>query len=300
MIETIKYSNNISWTNINNPKNDDFEYLLNEYKFHPLDIDDCKNIKNIRPKIDVYDNYYFMNLHFPVYDKLNNFIEVRELKIFWGKKYIITLVKDDLKIKDIFNNEKKNKMLDITNSDILLYNILDKLNKNTQLVIDKTEHDVNECGRLIFDKRAEKTIQKIGISRKNIILLNTMIKPHILLFNRLNNGIIEGFSKNMDDYWGNILDYYQKLWDTVEDLGELITGYSTTFDSLQANKTNEVMKILTLISSILLPMTFVASLYGMNIILPLQNNPNSFIFILIIMIIVIIIMLSYFKFKRWI
>lgn len=299
MIETIKYSN-ISWTHINNPKDDDFDFLINEYKFHPLDIDDCKNIKNIRPKIDVYDNYYFMNLHFPVYDKFNNFIEIRELKIFWGKKYIITLVKGDLKVKDIFNDEKKNKLLDINNSDTLLYNILNKLNNKTQNVIDKTEQDVNDCGKMIFDKRAEKTIQKISMSRKNIILLNTMIKPHIILFSKLNNGVIDGFAKNMDDYWGNILDYYQKLWDTIEDLGELITGYSTTFDSLQANKTNEVMKILTLISSILLPMTFVASLYGMNIILPLQNNSNSFSLILIIMVLIVIIMISYFKFKKWI
>lgn len=299
MIETIKYSN-ISWTHINNPKDDDFDFLINEYKFHPLDIDDCKNIKNIRPKIDVYDNYYFMNLHFPVYDKFNNFIEIREIKIFWGKKYIITLVKGDLKVKDIFNDEKKNKLLDINNSDTLLYNILNKLNNKTQNVIDKTEQDVNDCGKMIFDKRAEKTIQKISMSRKNIILLNTMIKPHIILFSKLNNGVIDGFAKNMDDYWGNILDYYQKLWDTIEDLGELITGYSTTFDSLQANKTNEVMKILTLISSILLPMTFVASLYGMNIILPLQNNSNSFSLILIIMVLIVIIMISYFKFKKWI
>lgn len=299
MIETIKYSN-ISWTHINNPKDDDFDFLINEYKFHPLDIDDCKNIKNIRPKIDVYDNYYFMNLHFPVYDKFNNFIEIREIKIFWGKKYIITLVKGDLKVKDIFNDEKKNKLLDINISDTLLYNILNKLNNKTQNVIDKTEQDVNDCGKMIFDKRAEKTIQKISMSRKNIILLNTMIKPHIILFSKLNNGVIDGFAKNMDDYWGNILDYYQKLWDTIEDLGELITGYSTTFDSLQANKTNEVMKILTLISSILLPMTFVASLYGMNIILPLQNNSNSFSLILIIMVLIVIIMISYFKFKKWI
>lgn len=299
MIETIKYSN-ISWTHINNPKDDDFDFLINEYKFHPLDIDDCKNIKNIRPKIDIYDNYYFINLHFPVYDKFNNFIEIRELKIFWGEKYIITLVRGDLKVKDIFNDEKKNKLLDINNSDTLLYNILNKLNNKTQNVIDKTEQDVNDCGKMIFDKRAEKTIQKISMSRKNIILLNTMIKPHIILFSKLNNGVIDGFAKNMDDYWGNILDYYQKLWDTIEDLGELITGYSTTFDSLQANKTNEVMKILTLISSILLPMTFVASLYGMNIILPLQNNSNSFSLILIIMILIVIIMASYFKFKKWI
>jgi magnesium transporter len=103
----------------------------------------------------------------------------------------------------------------------------------------------------------------------------------------------------MEDYWGNIMDYYQKIWDMVEDDGELIKGYSTTFDSLQVNRTNEVIKILTLVSSVLLPLTFIASLYGMNIKLPVQDHPYSFFIVATSMLVIALMMFVYFKIKKW-
>jgi magnesium transporter len=103
----------------------------------------------------------------------------------------------------------------------------------------------------------------------------------------------------MEDYWGNIMDYYQKIWDIVEDDGELIKGYSMTFDSLQVNRTNEVMKILTLVSSVLLPLTFIASLYGMNIKLPFQEHPFSFLIVSGSMSSIAVMMFVYFKIKKW-
>jgi magnesium transporter len=151
----------------------------------------------------------------------------------------------------------------------------------------------------LFSKNAEKTIEKISVTRKNIILLNTIIKPQLLLFNKLQSGSIKGFAENMQDYWGNIYDFYQKVYDNLEDDAELIKGYSMTFDSLQVNKTNEVMKILTLVSSILLPLTFIASLYGMNIKLPIQDHPESFIIVATVMVAIAIGMMVYFKIRKW-
>jgi magnesium transporter len=126
-----------------------------------------------------------------------------------------------------------------------------------------------------------------------------MFRPQLLLFNKLQSGAISGFAENMEDYWGNILDYFQQSWDMVEDDGELISGYSKTFDSLQVNKTNEVMKILTLVSSILLPLTFIASLYGMNIKLPIQDHPLSFYLVSGVMILIAMGMFMYFKRRKW-
>jgi len=158
---------------------------------------------------------------------------------------------------------------------------------------------VDDCGKALFRKKAEPAIEKISITRKNVILLNTMFKPQMVLFNKLQSGAITGFAENMEDYWGNIMDYYQKIWDMVEDDGELIKGYSMTFDSLQVNRTNEVIRILTLISSILLPLTFIASLYGMNIKLPVQDHPHSFILVAGVMILIAMGMFIYFKIRKW-
>jgi len=104
----------------------------------------------------------------------------------------------------------------------------------------------------------------------------------------------------LEDYWGNILDSYRKVWDSIEDYQELIQGFSQTFDSLQANKTNEIMKVLTVFSTILLPLTFITGLFGMNVDLPLGKNPLGFSFLIGFMITLIIILLFYFKRRRWI
>ncbi len=298
MIETIKYGA-ITWSHVTKPDERDLTFLKDTYHFHPLDIEDCKSAKNLRPKVDIYVDYYFMNFHFPVLDKSGTFIDVKELKVFWGRDYLITLGRSHWIVKDVFDIEKIEKQMEVGSTDILLYNILDKLTRFTQSVVEKIEENVDECGRLIFNKKTDKPIRRISITRKNVITLNTMFKPQLLTFNKLQTGSIEGFAENMEDYWGNILDYYQKIWDTVEDCGELIRGYSTTFDSLQVNKTNEVMKILTLISSILLPVTFIASLYGMNVALPFQNHPLSFEIVGGSMVLIAVGMLSYFKFKEW-
>jgi magnesium transporter len=103
----------------------------------------------------------------------------------------------------------------------------------------------------------------------------------------------------MEEYWGNILDYYQKMWDMTEDYQEIVEGLSKTFDSLQTNRTNEIMKVLTLISSILLPLTFIASLYGMNVSLPLQNGSYSFWLLMAAMILLAGSMIYLFKRKKW-
>ena len=302
MIETIKFAN-FNWSHIVLPNEEDLLALQDQYHFHALDIEDCRSVINLRPKIDIYDDYFFMILHFPTLDVTQKFVNIKEIKIFWGKDFLITIGKSHWIFKEMFNNEKSRtasgQQMDVRSTDALLYHVLNVAMVESQKIVEKIDEDVDECGNALFNKHPEKTIEKISITRKNVILLNTMFRPQMLVFSKLQSGAIKGFTDNMEDYWGNIHDYYQKIWDMVEDEGELIKGYSTTFDSLQVNKTNQVIKILTLISSILLPMTFITSMYGMNIKLPIQDHPYSFFFVAGSMLCIAILMISYFRFRRW-
>jgi magnesium transporter len=138
------------------------------------------------------------------------------------------------------------------------------------------------------------------LTRKNLILLNTIFKPQLRLFHKFESGDIEGYAEDMEDYWGNILDYHQKIWDVTEDYAELIEGLAKTFDSSQTNKTNEIIKILTMISSILLPLTFIASIYGMNFAkMPLLHSNNSFWIVMGVMLLLAFGMIGYFKSRKW-
>lgn len=302
MIETIKIGT-IRWHHILDPKEEDLQYLKDNFYFHPLDIEDCRSTVNQRPKIDVYDDYYFIILHFPKFDRINRFLKTKEIKIFWGEDYVITIGNTHWVVKDLFDEatEKvaRKEEFQIGTSDALLYHILERLMSETIQLVRKIGSDVEYLNRDLFNKNAEKTIERISVTRKNIILLNTIFKPQLPLFQRFESGTIKGFADNMEDYWGNILDYYQKMWDMTEDYGEIIEGLSKTFDSLQANRTNQIMKILTLISSFILPLTFITGLYGMNVMLPIQNNPVAFYVVMGLMVMLVVFMFVYFKMKKW-
>ena len=302
MIETIKIGT-LRWHHIVNPSNDNLKYLSDNFHFHPLDIEDCKEEYNQRPKVDIYDDYYFMILHFPDFDKQNRFLRIREVKIFWGEDFLITIGKSHWAVADMFREAKekddKGEDIEVGTSDALLYNILERLMKATQKIIKKIGDDVDSINRALFDYKSQNTIERISLIRKNIILLNTMFKPQLPLFARFESKQIEGYANNMEDYWSNILDYYKQMWDMTEDYAELIEGLSRTFDSMQANRTNEIIKILTLISSTLLPLTFLTGLYGMNVNLPLQDDPRSFWIVIGVMVTIVAFMYILFKRKKW-
>ena len=302
MIQTLKIGT-LRWHHILNPTDENLEYLANNFHFHPLDIEDCRSELNQRPKVDVYDDYYFMILHFPNFDRQNKFLRIREVKIFWGEDYVITIGKSHWVVAEMFkegqDQESRGEDFEVGTSDQLLYYILERLMKSTQKIIRKIGDDVDTINRSLFTIKAEKTIETISVIRKNIIMLNTMFKPQLPLFTRFESGQIEGYASNMEDYWGNILDYYKQMWDMTEDYAELIEGLSQTYDSLQANRTNEIIKILTLISSILLPLTFLTGLYGMNVNLPLKDDPRAFWIVIGAMLVIVSGMVFLFKRKRW-
>ena len=240
---------------------------------------------------------------------------MKEVKIFWGKDYIITIGRSHWAVKNLFkqtqemmqrynsgtsSKDEHDTIEKIgTSSDALLYNILDRLMVETYTLILRIGSEVDSINYDIFTKKPQKVIEHLSLTRKNIILLNTTFKPQIKVFHKFESGGIKGYAEDMEDYWGNILDQYQKMFDLVEDYGELIEGLSKTFDSLQTNKTNEIMKVLTFLSTIMLPLTVVSSIYGMNVVLPFQKSPFIFIGIVIAMLIIVIAFFIYFKKRKW-
>jgi magnesium transporter len=302
MIENLQFGNFV-WRHILSPTDENLDYLIKNYNFHPLDIEDCRS-KVQRPKVDIYDDYYFLILHFPSYDNLNRFLTTKEVKIFWGKDYIITIGNSHWVIKKYFDYIKANfetvrEELSSDTSDALLYKILERLMKETLPLIDSVGNEVEKINLDLFNKKPETIIEKISITRKNIILLDTMFKPQLRLFHKFESGDIKGYAEDMEEYWGNILDYYQKMWDMTEDNKELIEGLSKTYDSLQANRVNEIIKVLTLISTVLLPVTFIASVYGMNVGLPFQGHPLAFWIVMGSMLLIVSGLLLYFRKRRW-
>ena len=306
MVETLKFGT-LKWYHIQNSTDDDMQFLQEEFYFHPLDIEDSQSSSSQRPKIDIYDNYYFLIFHYPQYDKSNKFLRVFETKIFWGSDYIITVGALHPEVKKMFdkaketlqNPEIEDEEFMFGSSDQLLYQIMNTTIEMTYHLVKHFSRGIDNINSALFDSNAEKTIENISVARKNIILLNTIIVPQLRMFRKFESGQVEGFAENMEEYWGNLLDYMQKIDDMTEDYEELIENLSKTFDFLQANSSNEIIKILTFYSSILLPLTFVTGLFGMNVTLPLSNVNGAFYIIVGIMVLISISSIIFFKLKKW-
>ncbi|MGA3012545.1 MAG: magnesium transporter CorA family protein [Bacteroidales bacterium] len=302
MIETVKLGT-LRWSHLFRPTEDELQGLQNYYHFHPLDIEDCKSLVNLRPKIDSYQDYHFLILHFPVMDMQGEFLEARELKVFWGKDYLITIGKSHWLIKELLKQEQNESLTEqkiyVGSSDELLYKLLEYVMDDTRKLVDIVDKSVDVCGKELFSRKPEKTIEKISVTRKNVILLNTILKPQMVLFNKLQSGAIKGFADKMEDYWGNIMDSYQRAWDIIEDDRELIIGFSKTFDSLQVNKTHEIMRILTLMTSIFLPLTLIAVIYSLVIKYPVMEHLQSDLIVSGIMAVIALFVIIYFKIRRW-
>ena len=133
MIETLAVGK-LKWHHITDPTEEDFVELKEKFHFHPLDIEDCRSV-NQRPKIDIYDDYYFLILQYPDFDRQDKFIFPKEVKLFWGKDYIITLERKRWHVSQLFNeySERDDETLtkELATSDILLYRIIEKLMKES-------------------------------------------------------------------------------------------------------------------------------------------------------------------------
>ena len=257
-----------------------------------------------RPKIDIYDDYFFLVLHFPLMDKRTQLVRTEETKIFWGQDYLITVGNSHYVVQDLFNYTKIHPEPededDISGtSDAILYHILYSMMKETFLLVERMGTELDVINRELFSSKSEKIIEQISRFRKNIIQLNTMFKPQLRLFKLFESGDIRGFADDMEEYWGNILDFYQKMWDMIDDYGELVDGLSSTFDSLQTNKTNEIMRMLTIISTIVLPLTFISGLYGMNVGLPFADSPYAFLIVMGICVFILVVLVIFFMKKHW-
>ena len=136
--------------------------------------------------------------------------------------------------------------------------------------------------------------------RRDIISLQRIVKPQIAIISNLEQKDRPFIREDLDVYFDDVLDHLRKAWDILEDERDVIEGLDDTANTLTSYRLGEIMKILTIISVIMLPLTLLSGIYGMNISLPLSQHPLSFLFILLFMILISGGMILFFRRRRWI
>lgn len=294
----------LTWTNILNPDEKAIEYLQKHFEFHQLDLDDCLS-ENQRPKIDEYDDYLFIVLHFPKVGTRKKSLRISELHLFVGKNFLITLHEENDVVGNIFEKCLRNKAERDEymgkGPGFLLYMILDELFESGFPLLDNISKNISNIENEVFDEDdTQDRLKDILLSKKDIINFRRIIMPQRTIIAQLEHKNKKFLAENLEVYFDNVVDKIEKIWNTLENLQELINSLQDTNESIISHTTTNTIKLLTIFSVIMLPLTFITGFYGMNVVnLPYAQHEFATLIVGGIVVGIVVLMLGFFRYKKW-
>ena len=304
------------WVDLQNPDRTDVEKLAKTYNFNTLNIEDCVT-KFELPKLDSYDNHFFVILHFPPLSQKIGISKNSQLSIFVGKDFLVTVHQGDLKplvelaeiCKTNSDQQKKEKLLG-KSPGFLLHEIIDVLVDDLLHTSRKIIANLDEIEDRVFDE-TKPVARSIALLRREINRLRRIVNPLKRFVLEVAKNI-KRFSDRGDEeltlYFDDVIDHIDKVIETLEESRETMEIYKDTDFVLSTEKTNKVLAVLTIIFTLAIPSTVIGTFYGMNVNLPggLDNHATilgpftTFIIVIIASAIPAILMFAYFKKLGWI
>jgi len=268
----------VEWVDGMNLGNSEIQKIIKKYDFHELDIEACME-QNQRARIDSYDDYLFMVLHFPKYNQKTKVYSLNEFNIFLGKDFLITFREFEWKnIDKIFNDYKDLNLED--NSDFkitswyILYEIIQSMLEKMFKFIDNIKKDLKSVEWLVFEKANASLVKEIMIKKRNIVIMKHMLLPQIAVMRLIETKMNEMFKWEMEEYFEDLEDKISKVVNDIKVLEEYLDSIEDAFKTIIDIRTNNVMSFLAIFSAFFLPLTLITSFYWMNIKLPLEQKPD--------------------------
>ena len=293
-----------AWIDIIHPSVEDVAALRARFpSFHPLNLEDIVSPIE-RPKLDQADDYLFLVMHFPLWDARDELSRASEVDFFLGRDYVVTVHNGALKpLAAAFErcqaDERARQALLGAGANHALHALIDALVDYIFPILNKVDRRVHAIEDDLFESKARRVIQELALLRRDIISLRRIIRQQIPIIQQLETCDHPILHAHMEEYFGDIADHLFKLRDIADENYEIINSFADTADTLASYRINEVMRILTVISVIMLPLTLISSIYGMNIVLPFADDPHAFIITAGIMIAIVALMLAWFRKRHW-
>jgi magnesium transporter len=296
----------LRWVNIESPTPLEWSWLQEHFDFHALDLEDVLS-RNQRPKIDEYPDYLFIVLHFPVYDSEVGRLNGGELDIFVGPDFVVTIPNKALPpVEYLFERcrqeeELRDKLFN-RGSGYLLYRIVDDSFDYCFPMLRKIGNKLDVIEDDIFvEGRSHEVVRDISEVKQEIINFRKVIRPQRPVLRDLENVKQRFLAPEMDleIYFDDIVDAHERIWDMLENYKEMVEALEDTNESVLNHRVNEILRVLTSISVIVLPLTLIASIWGMNVGVPGEGDSGDFFVVIALMVVILIGMLTYFRKRDW-
>jgi magnesium transporter len=292
----------VTWVNVCGLHDTELIKQIGEkFNIHPLVLEDILNTET-RPKIEVTDKYVFIAMKMLAYNTSTNEIETEQVSFILGDTFVFSFLE---KSDNIFNPIKDR----ITNnygrvrkqpSDYLFYALMDVVVDQYFLLLEQIEHNIEILDDEVITSADRSQIEKIYNLKNKLLLTRRSIWPLREIFSRLIREETSLINKKIMPYLRDLLDHTIQVTETIELQREITTGIMETHLSMMSFKMNEVMKVLTIIATIFIPLTFIVGIYGMNFPnMPEMKWPWAYFALWSVMIGVTLLMLFYFKSKKW-
>ena len=295
----------LTWLNVVSPGVETATALAERFGWHPLDVEDIVS-KRQRPKVDDYeeDGYLFAVLHFPAYDKAIQRLNAAELDIFLGPDFLITLPAVELlPVTRLFarceDDPALREQLFQKGSGYLLYHVLDDLFDYCFPILDKIGHKLDSIEDDMFEGYAEDVVRDISNAKQEIISYRKVMKPGRTTLRVLERRVDKFLPEELDLYFDDIVDAAERIWDQLDNYKEVVDGLESTNESVISHRQNDVLRVLTIFSVVLLPLTLISGIFGMNVDFPGFDSKTAFWVIVALMVVVIVGMVAFFRQKRW-
>ena len=293
----------ITWLDVQRPGVAEMQYLKERYPFHQLSLDDCLSVIQI-PKLDEFEDHLFLVLHFPRFDKGRRLTVPSEVDVFVGANYVVTVHAGDLRpLLKLFHDCQASDGIrqDVMSrgSGYLLYRILDALVDNSFPILSKIVENVNFVEQQVFETRGQKLIREMAVLRRDILSYVRLVRPQIEVLEEMEEKDFSFLKVQEDIYYGDLADHMRRIRSELETLREVVDGLYDTYGTLGMHRTNDIIRVLTVAATVLLPFLLITSLYGMNVSLPLDNKAWAFAMIVVANAIIAGGLLVFFTLRRW-
>lgn len=299
IVDAIDNNDSFIWLDSIDPTEAERDFISEHFGLHPLIIEDAISIQP--PKLDIFDDHIFVILQSP--NTTDEDVDYDKISFYVSKNFFITIRKTHTKIFDDFLTKVTNdNQLYQSGPDFLFYYFADMMVDRYSPYMDMIEDKIEDMEDEIFEEPESTNLESIFAMRRSLLSLRRVVTAQLSIFDTLYHTDFEFISDKIEIYFKDLYDHMTRTRDSVENYRDALSGAMQISMTASTAKSNEVMRILTIITTIMMPLTVIASFWGMNLTGGMQwlfNSPWVFYANVIFMLGLSISMLIWFKMKKW-